>query len=289
MIDEFAPAKVNLTLHVGPARGDGYHPVDSLVVFADWGDRLSASPASKFTLTIEGEGADVLNAEADNLVLKAAHLLHDAGGLPASTGARIHLNKAIPLGSGLGGGSANAAAALRALNMLWGLDWPLKELAELGAQIGSDVPACVWSKPLRMTGRGEAISLLPDWPEFSAVLCLPGASVSTAAIFRAFDATPPAPLRPSNIVSTSDVDGALAMVKACSNDLEAVAINQKPVINRAMTAVRGENSPELVRMSGSGSTVFAIHKTYESADLAANALTQTHADWRFVPVRLGAS
>ena len=287
MIEEFAPAKVNLTLHVGPARADGYHPVDSLVVFADRGDRLSVSPASDFKLAIEGEGAETLNAEADNLVLKAAHLLHEVGGLSASTGAHIHLNKTIPLGSGLGGGSANAAAALRALNTLWSLDWPVEKLADLGAQIGSDVPACVWSKPLHMTGRGEQVTLFTEWPELCGVLCLPGSSVSTARIFSAYDANLPDALRLSAVTPTHDVEAALAMVNAGTNDLETVAIQQAPVIGHAITALRGEHRPAFVRMSGSGSTVFAIHNAYETAELATRALTQTYPDWRFVPVRLG--
>ena len=189
MIEEFAAAKLNLSLHVGPIRPDGYHPVDSLVVFADWGDRLSFEAADALSLEINGEGAETLRSEAGNLVLKAAETLAIAAGID-KPGARIRLDKSIPLGAGLGGGSADAAAALRGLNRLWELDWPEDMLAGLGAEIGSDVPACVLSRPLRMRGRGERTELLKAWPALPALLVNPRESVSTARIFALYDSDP---------------------------------------------------------------------------------------------------
>ena len=287
MISEFAPAKINLTLRVGPIRNDGYHPVDSVVVFADWGDRLSVSSSQGFNLSINGEGADTLGDEPDNLVLKAARLLHKTAELPVSTGASIHLDKAIPLGSGLGGGSADAAAAFRALNRLWALNWPLDKLADLGAKIGSDIPACIWSKPLCMTGRGELIDLINPWPELHGVLCLPGISVSTARVFAAFDQAAPNPLGQTSMAVIDNHADALPFLTRNHNDLQPAAIHEAPVISTCMTAMRETEKPMLVRMSCSGSTVFAIYENRAASEDAADLLEKKNPTWKFVPVRFG--
>lgn len=170
-IREFAPAKVNLTLRVGRARADGFHPLDSLVVFADWGDEIRVADSAAFLLSMSGEPSRRLAGGSDNLVMRAAIALQRAAGIDRA--ARIHLAKSIPVEAGLGGGSADAAATLRGLNRLWGLGWPLDRLAELALDLGSDVPACLYSTPLRMRGIGEWIELVEIGPGLPAVIANP--------------------------------------------------------------------------------------------------------------------
>ncbi len=284
MITELAPAKVNLTLRVGALRADGFHPVDSVVVFADWGDRLTAEAADELMLSVEGPAAAEVPANADNLVIRAVKALATAAGRkPAG---RIGLTKHIPAGAGLGGGSADAAAALRAFNRFWELDWPLDMLAGIGAEIGSDVPACVWSRPLRMTGRGERIRLIEGWPGFPALLVNPGVSVATGPVFEAFDAqeggTGPA-FRPSPGL---DRESVLAALEAASNDLTAAACQTAPVIREVLGALNGLNGVRLVRMSGSGATCFALFDTMAARDLAAAHLRAGHPGWHVFSVAL---
>lgn len=287
MIREFAAAKVNLTLHVGPARPDGYHPVDSLVVFADWGDRLTFEPADTLSLEISGEGAETLRSETGNLVLKAAETLAMAAGLDAP-GARLRLDKKIPLGAGLGGGSADAAAALRGLNRLWGLDWPEDMLAGLGAEIGSDVPACVFSRSLRMRGRGERTELLERWPALSALLVNPRESVSTGRIFALYD-TAPVPIKARETPSAGTVGDALEAVAAGRNDLQPHAVTAAGVVGEVLEALEDLPGARLVRMTGSGSTCFALFDSKDAADEAGYQIAASHADWLIQPVTLGGS
>lgn len=287
MISQFAPAKVNLTLHAGALRGDGYHPLDSLVVFADWGDHLAAVAADRLSLTISGEGAEQLEAESGNLVLRAAEALHSAARLPAFAGAKLHLTKDIPLGAGLGGGSADAAAALRALNRLWRLDWPLDRLRPLAAGIGSDVPACLVSRPLRMTGRGETVEPLKSWPALDAVLCLPGLAVSTREVFAAFDAGPAPTLPDSPLPQARTVKEAVAIAAAGRNDLERAAIRVAPRIADVLAALHAVPGASLAGLSGSGSACWALFASRAQAKGAAEALAGVHPEWRFRPVRLG--
>lgn len=287
MIEEFAAAKVNLTLHVGPVRPDGYHPVDSLVVFAGWGDRLTFEPAKDIALKIAGESAETLRAEDGNLVLKAAQTLALAAGLEKA-GARIRLHKEIPLGAGLGGGSADAAAALRGLNRLWALDWPDDMLAGIGAEIGSDVPACVLSQPLRMRGRGERVEPLTSWPELSAVLVNPREGVSTAAIFEQYD-TDPKPLESANTPSAGAVTDALDIVTVGRNDLQVSAVRSSQSVESVLNALRDDPDARLVRMTGSGSTCFALYDAHEAAAHAAKRLKDKHPGWLVQPVLLGGS
>lgn len=285
MIEEFAAAKVNLTLHVGPLRPDGYHPLDSLVAFADWGDRLSFEPSGTVSLAIEGEGADALKGEADNLVLKAARTLAAAAGLDG-VGARIRLEKSIPLGAGLGGGSADAAAALRGLNRLWELDWPDDMLAGLGAEIGSDVPACVFSRPLRMRGRGERIETLERWPTLTALFVNPRQGVSTGRIFARYDADPQ-PLGAAETPEADGVEAAVCTLRAGRNDLQRPAAAALPVIDEVLVALEELPGAQLVRMTGSGSTCFALFDSPGAAEGARHQIAARHAGWLIQPVRLG--
>ncbi|MEE2525270.1 4-(cytidine 5'-diphospho)-2-C-methyl-D-erythritol kinase [Hyphobacterium sp. HN65] len=276
MITEFAPAKVNLSLRVGALGEDGYHPVDSIVVFADWGDALTVTPSDALSLEVSGPMSQAIPGGEDNLVLRAVRLLAQASGQDAK--GNISLVKEIPAGAGLGGGSADAAAALRAFNRLWELDWPLDMLAGLGSQIGSDIAACVWSQPLRMTGRGERIRLIDDWPDFPALLVNPGVSVATGPVFAKFDEAPQtgAAFRPQG-----DLIGAL---QVATNDLTAPACAIAPVIDDVLAALAATKDPQLVRMSGSGATCFAIYPDEAARDAAAGAIRQVQPGWHVFPI-----
>ena len=282
MIREFAPAKINLTLRVGALREDGYHPVDSIVAFADWGDEVTVRSSDELSLTINGPAAGDLPTGDDNLVIRAIRALAEATGRQAN--GHTTLVKNIPAGAGLGGGSADAAAALRAYNKLWELEWPLDMLAGIGAEIGSDVPACVWSQPLRMTGRGERVRVIEGWPEFSALLVNPGVPIATGPVFKAFDAMtsgtgegfrPTPDLRPSVVLTALD---------AAKNDLTVAATEVEPVIGEVLAALQSAGRPPLVRMSGSGSTCFAIYSDAVDRDAAAQEMRADHPDWLVQPV-----
>ena len=280
-IVERAPAKVNLTLRVGRAREDGYHPLDSLVVFADWGDTISVEPSAGLTLSMSGEASRALAAERANLVLRAARALQAAAGL--RIGAAIHLEKLIPVSAGLGGGSADAAATLRALNRLWKLDWSTEKLAQLALTLGADVPACLYSRPLRMRGIGEWIELLGELPPLFAVIVNAGIPVSTADVFKAFDATDPASL----VESAPDLGALPAWLADEPNDLQTPAISVAPDIARTLELLAATGKPSLVRMSGSGASCFGLYNSLDEAMQAASMLRAALPDWTIMPVQLG--
>jgi 4-diphosphocytidyl-2-C-methyl-D-erythritol kinase len=284
----FAPAKINLTLRVGPPRADGYHPLQSLVVFADWGDTLSAAPAAELSLAVEGPQAASLADDPHNLVLKAAWALRAAAGEP-QLGARLSLEKHLPVASGLGGGSADAAAALRLLNNLWDLRFSLKELAEIGTVVGADVPACVWSRPLVMEGIGERIRLLPAWPALDAVIINPGTALATPDVFRtlggdgARDDIDPLPRLPV----AGDQAAAFALASAGGNDLEDAARALQPAVAQVLGMLDAREDTRLARMSGSGASCFALFDTSDAAREAAHAIALSHPGWLVQPVQLG--
>lgn len=282
MIREFAAAKVNLALRVGALREDGYHPVDSIVVFADWGDKLAVEPAENLSLRLTGAQTAGLPSGEDNLVIRAVRALATAAGREAA--GSITLEKHIPAGAGLGGGSADAAAALRAFNRLWELEWPLDMLAGIGAEIGSDVPACVWSQPLRMTGRGERIRPIDAWPDFPALLVNPRLPVATGPVFAAFDQAPAgtgAAFRPT---ADTGMQAILESLRAATNDLTDAAMSVQPVIRDVLDTLSTTGEPDMVRMSGSGATCFAIYPTASHRDAAAASLQATRPDWLVQPV-----
>jgi len=289
MKTELAPAKVNLTLRVGPVRADGYHPLSSLVVFADWADEITAEPLAAgegLHLRVEGEGARILRDPNDNLVLKAAWALRAAAERP-DLAARLTLKKELPVAAGLGGGSSDAAAALRALDAVWDLGFSLKALAEIGAVVGSDVPACVHARPLIMEGRGERIAPLAAWPALEAVILHPGQPVSTAEVFAAYDADAPAELDAEGVAAAGDLAGAVARIEASANHLEAPAMRIEPEIAIALERLRGTTGVRLARMSGSGASCFALYPTADAAVDAARALNAARPGWRAKAVRLG--
>lgn len=264
-ITEFAPAKINLSLRVGRAREDGYHPLDSLVTFADWGDTITVRDEIALMMSMSGEASEDLIEEENNLVLRAARALQDHAGI--DKGAMIHLHKEIPVAAGLGGGSADAAATLRALNQLWELDLELDELARIGLSIGADVPACVYSRPLRMRGIGEWIELIDNFPAFNAVLINPGVKVSTGKVFEAFDETQPAELKQAKGRGPNVLD----WLSREPNSLERPAMRVQPKIKKALQWLDRQDGVDLVRMSGSGASCFAIFEDDADAEKAADA------------------
>ncbi|MEQ8406126.1 MAG: 4-(cytidine 5'-diphospho)-2-C-methyl-D-erythritol kinase [Oceanicaulis sp.] len=283
---EFAPAKVNLTLRVGRARADGYHPLASLVAFADWGDALGAEPAGALTLTLTGPGGDALAGEPQNLVLKAAYALRAAAGRP-ELGAALTLEKHLPVAAGLGGGSSDAAAALRLLNRVWDLGFSTRALAEIGSVVGADVPACVHARPLVMTGIGETITPLIAWPALPAVIANPGAALPTGPVFKAFDDLDPAPLAKTAAPVAGTLEAALSVIADGANDLEPPARKLEALAGETIDALAALPGARLARMTGSGASAFALFDTKDAATDAAAALAGDRPGWTVKAVTLG--
>ena len=276
-VTDFAPAKVNLTLHVTGQRADGYHLLDSLVAFAGVGDSVTVAAAPALSLAITGPMGAMLPVTDDNLVLRAARVM-------AAT-AQITLHKVLPVSSGIGGGSADAAACLRALARLTGqaLPGPDQVLA-----LGADVPVCLAGTPARMTGIGEALGPVPPLPAAWLVLVNPGVAVSTPAIFRALARRDNAPMPASlpRLKTTADLAAFVAMQR---NDLESPAIALQPVIAQVKTALTAQPGCMLARMSGSGATCFGLFADPLSANAAARALQAAQPGWWVADAPMGYS
>lgn len=256
-------------------RADGYHLLDSLVVFADVGDVVRAAPAAALTLGLDGPESAALRAEPDNLVLRAARALAEAAGVPAW--AALSLTKRLPVASGIGGGSADAAAALRALDELWGLGWGEARLAALGLRLGADIPACLASRACRMGGVGEVLSPAPRLPGCGLVLANPRVALPTPAVFKArqggFSDVARLPAGwPDAVAMAGDLAG-------LRNDLEGPAIALCPAIAGVLAAMRGLPGCLLARMSGSGATCFGLFVEPGAAARAAALLPE--AWWRW--------
>ncbi|WP_309228542.1 4-(cytidine 5'-diphospho)-2-C-methyl-D-erythritol kinase [Roseomonas sp. KE2513] len=273
---EDAPAKVNLHLHVTGRRADGYHLLDSLVVFAGAADKVSVRAGEGVTLDLGGPEGGALSAEPDNLVLRAARLLAEAAERPLP-GAALHLEKRLPVASGIGGGSADAAAALRALDRFWGLEMGAARLEALALRLGADVPVCIGSLPARMRGVGEVLTPAPRLPAFGLVLANPRVALPTPAVFAgrkgAFSA--PAAL-PSG---WTDAAALAEGLRALRNDLEPPAIALCPPVAAVLAALEALPGALMARMSGSGATCFAVFADGERAARAAEALPA--AWWRW--------
>jgi 4-diphosphocytidyl-2-C-methyl-D-erythritol kinase len=277
-VSALAPAKINLFLHVGEMRPDHYHALQSLVVFAELGDRMEFSHAASLTLRIGGAFAAQVPKGEDNLILKAARKLA-ATASAAPGGAIIALEKSLPVAAGIGGGSADAAATLRGLNLLWGLNRPESELLDLAAEIGSDVPACLLSRPCWMEGRGEQITRTPALPNMAAILVNPGVVLPTRDVFAALNArtgVQAMPPPPPNIQTLWDVVGYL---DDAGNDLEAPACQLHPVIDEVLDALNEEPGCVLSQMSGSGATCFGLFDGQQFALGAAERIAQDHPNW----------
>ncbi len=263
---EAAPAKVNLFLHVVGRRPDGYHLLDSLVVFASVGDWIEAREAAVWSLDIVGAHAAGLGAGPDNLVSRAAAALAARGDLGPF---RLTLRKELPVASGLGGGSADAAATLRLLRRLGGLT---SDISDVAASLGADVPVCLAGRPARMSGIGETLASAPRLPRFGLVLVNPGVAVSTAAMFAARDATFSAP---ATLPEAWDDAGAMAAdLRRLQNDLEPPARTYAPPIGTVIEALASTPGCHLARMSGSGATCFGLFDDPDAAARAARALSR---------------
>ncbi len=263
---ECAPAKINLTLLVTGKRADGYHLLDSLVVFAGAHDRLSAAPSDALTLEIGGPFGGTLATEPDNLVLRAARALAASAGVQA--GARLRLEKHLPVASGIGGGSSDAAAALRLLSRLWGV--PIPE--SLPATLGADVPVCLDPRPRRMAGIGEDLSAAPFIPACGILLVNPGIALATKSVFAARDAVFSEPARFPQ--AWADAAAMAAALSEWENDLELPAIRLCPAVGLVLDFLRAVPGCRLARMSGSGATCFALFDTPADAAQAASRVSR---------------
>jgi len=279
VITEQAPAKINLFLHVGDKRADGFHPLQSLAVFTALGDMLAIEPAPLLSLAVEGPFAHGLEAETDNLVLRAARALDQRG-------AKLALTKNLPVASGIGGGSADAAAALRGLNRLWTLGKDETALRETGAGLGSDIPVCLLSQACFMEGRGEVLRPAESMPCLPMLLVNPGVAVPTKDVFAGLETRSgiDTALPRGRFSDTADL---LRFLETTRNDLEAPARRIQPVIGEVLAAIGALPGALLVRMSGSGATCFGIFADEDCCRRGGRALQQSHPGWwvaqTFVP------
>ena len=278
----FAPAKLNLYLHVVGRRDDGYHLLDSLVAFADVGDEIIAAPAARLSLAVTGPHAPALaGAPDDNLVWRAAERLAAAAGRPAA--AALTLVKNLPVASGVGGGSSDAAATLKALAELWHVDIAPADLMTLAASLGADVPVCLAGRAAWLGGVGERIEPVAGLPTATVLLVNPGVALPTAAVFAARRGPFSAPARFA--LPAGAVELARLLEQRC-NDLTAPAIERVPAIGRVLDRLAAAEGALIARMSGSGATCFALFSAPEAAAATAARLAAEQPDWWVAAGRL---
>jgi 4-diphosphocytidyl-2-C-methyl-D-erythritol kinase len=279
---EKAPAKINLTLRVLGRREDGYHELESLVAFADLGDKIELEPGEAATLEIAGPYAAACGAIAGNLVLKAHAALRER--VPGLKAGRFMLDKQLPVAAGIGGGSADAAAALRLLAHANGIARDDEQLAAAALATGADVPVCLGLTARIMQGVGEKLSPPVALPELPAVLVNPGVPLATRAVFAAFAGGKGATERLENVPRTRD-----AMIEFLirhGNDLTQAAIDCAPVVSEVLIALRALPGIQLTRMSGSGSTCFGLFRSPGEAQAAAQRLAAERKEWWVRPTVL---
>jgi 4-diphosphocytidyl-2-C-methyl-D-erythritol kinase len=284
----FAPAKVNLFLHVGPPAPDGYHPLCSLMTFADVGDRLTVQDGQALELKVRGAFADGAPAGPDNLVLRAAHALIARAGGPVAP-VQLLLDKELPVAAGLGGGSSDAGAALRLLRQAIGLDIEDAALEAVAASLGADGAACLWGRPAIAEGRGERLAPAPALPVLDAVLVNPRVPVSTPAVYRQLDASERFGdiARPRMPAAFEDATEAAAWLGTQRNDLEAPAIAVAPEVGAVLETLAGEPETLLARVSGSGGTCFALCAGDIEAEGLAERIEAMAPNWWVRRCRLG--
>lgn len=288
MIERLARAKVNLALHVTGERQDGYHEIDTIVGFADSGDRITVEPAPAGEIRFSFCGpfaADLPQAAGDNIVARAAHALQDAARRHGSGGfgAAIALEKNLPVASGLGGGSADAAAVLLALRQMWRLPDGF-DLAALAVTLGADVPMCLQSAPLRARGIGERTEPLDGARPLPALLVNPRVALSTPAVFAALRQKENAPIGPFG-----DDPFDPAFLAKLRNDLEAPARSLAPAVGEVIALLGRQQGCLLARMSGSGATCFGLFADAEAAAAAHRHFIDRAPQWWSVPTRIGGS
>ena len=277
-----APAKLNFYLHVLGRRDTGYHDLDSLVVFAAVGDVVSVHPAAEISLQIDGPFADDVPGGGDNLVLRAAEALAERTGMQA--GAAITLTKNLPVASGIGGGSADAAATIKALVRLWGVHPGTHDLSGLALDLGADVPVCLFGRPAFMGGIGEQLEPAPDLPDAALVLVNPGVAVSTPEVFgaRVGVFSSGARFEGESVNAAGLADG----LRGGGNDLFAPAMKVAPEIGEVISVIEATDGCLLARMSGSGATCFGLYETMAAADSATHAIQAARAAWWATAARL---
>ncbi|KAJ56114.1 4-diphosphocytidyl-2C-methyl-D-erythritol kinase [Actibacterium mucosum KCTC 23349] len=272
-IEAFAPAKINLTLHVTGQRADGYHLLDSLVMFADVGDTVGLVEGQGLSLRVTGPAAEGVPTGPENSILKAA-------GFAGQTDLAFSLNKVLPSAAGIGGGTSDAAAALRAISALRGVSLPPDTLP-----LGADVPVCMLGTAARMRGVGGQVTPVQGLPRLHAVLVNPRISVPTPSVFKALtDKNNPPMLKTLPALKTA-TDFA-AWLSEQRNDLQAPAIAAAPVIADVLGVLRAQTGRLLTRMSGSGATCFALFETEEAARVAALKIQRSHPQWWVAPCQL---
>lgn len=283
-ISRFAPAKVNLTLNVAGSRSDGYHELDSIVVFANIGDTVGFYPGAQADVVVAGAHAKALQTQMRDLkdlsLTKAFEVFTRYHQVPTG---RMSLQKELPVASGVGGGTSDAAAMLHILNKVSGRPFSHEQLEGLGKEIGADGPVCVHGTACRMTGTGDVITPLELPSDMAAVLINPGVSVLTGEVFRRLAAKPF-----SSAIGHDDLPGKdvltdlrkfLSWLQTQKNDLEAPAIAHEPVIGEVLGMLRQQEDCMLARMSGSGATCFGIFRNLETAQRTREAIELAHADW----------
>ena len=276
---ENAPAKINLTLRVLGRRDDGYHDIESLVVFAELSDRLTLAPGGELTLSVSGPRAAQAGQSADNLVLKAARAL--AARIHGVRLGAFHLDKSLPVAAGIGGGSADAAAALRLLARANDLEPDDPRLYEAAHATGADVPVCLSSRARLMRGVGEKLSGPLALPPLHAMLVNPGVALATRDVFASWvrGANPAAPLDLVALKKAKNHGELLECLAAQPNDLEGAAVALAPVIAEVLDALRSLAGCRLARMSGSGATCFGLFESAASAQSAATLLQGKYPKW----------
>ncbi len=272
-----APVKLNLYLQIVGRLSDGYHEVDSLIGFTDFGDQIAVEKADRFEIVAEGEFADELPEKDDNLVIRAVRALRQESGFVG--GARITLNKTIPLAAGVGGGSADAAAAMWAVSRLWELDTQNKvDLFKIGSDLGSDVPACLYRRPCFASGTGRDLMAAPVLPEAGILLVNPGIKLATASVFKARKGgfTPDGSNLQANL---EKVPLLVSFLKNRTNDLTDAAVKLCPAVEDVLYALEQAPGCRLARMSGSGATCFGIFDDRAAAELAATMIDAPDHWW----------
>lgn len=270
---ELAPAKINLALHVTGQRADGYHLLESLVVFAELGDRITVAPSDGDRFFVHGPFAGDVPLDGLNLVLRARDALRVAFPVQTVQPVSIALEKNLPVASGIGGGSSDAAAAFRALARLWHVPADTPELARLALPLGADLPMCLARRPLFARGIGEQLEPIAHFPALALVLVNPGVAVETPRVFRALASRHNAPLEPLDTADT-----VLDWLSATRNDLEPAAMDIEPLVAEALAALRNAGA-RFTRMSGSGATCFGIFDDAATAARAAAAIANAHPGW----------
>ncbi|MBL6932868.1 MAG: 4-(cytidine 5'-diphospho)-2-C-methyl-D-erythritol kinase [Rhodospirillales bacterium] len=273
-----APAKINLYLHITARRDDGFHLLDSLVAFAGIHDTITINASDDLTFEIDGPYGPELEDAPDNLVLQAARALSRLTGI--SAGAHLKLVKRLPVASGIGGGSSDAAATLKGLIRLWGVKPEKNVLQALALELGADVPVCLHGRTAFMAGIGEELSAAPALPPCSLVLVNPGVNVSTPEVFKTHAKLGTGFSKPGRFVyAPKDLGELVSILQSRNNDLTPAAVALAPVIGSVLAALEDCNGAQMVRMSGSGATCFALFSGPGEAAAATLKLSHDHPYW----------